>query len=80
MEEARLKLGGMERGRKKKGFKMSKWEKNKCEVLKDREVKQAASCVSHISNIILQIQPFILKINELGKKYPNFSSIQTLER
>src|ERR1044072_4086279 len=46
-----MKLGGMERGRKKKGFKMSKWEKNKFEVLKDREVKQAASCVSHISQL-----------------------------
>ena len=46
-----MKLGGMERGKKKKEFKMSKWEKNKFEVLKDREMKQGASCVSHISQL-----------------------------
>ena len=38
-----MKLGGMGKGRKKKGLKMSKLEKKKFEVLKVREVKQAAS-------------------------------------
>ena len=46
-----MKLGGMGKGRKKKGLKMSKLEKKKFEVLKGREVKQAASCVSHISQL-----------------------------
>ena len=46
-----MKLGGMGKGRKKKGLKMSKLEKKKFEVLKGREVKQTASCVSHISQL-----------------------------
>ena len=44
-----MKFGSMGKGGKKKGLKMRKWEKKKFEVLKDREVKQVASCVSHIS-------------------------------
>ena len=46
-----MKLGSMGKGRKKKGLKMSKWEKKKFEVLKDRGVKKAISCLSHISQL-----------------------------
>lgn len=46
-----MKLGGMGKGRKKKGLKMSKWEKKKFEVMKDRKVEKSASCVSHISQL-----------------------------